>query len=561
MFCLQLMVVLFAIPGIILGHRTGHRENGYEVQDPKALLNQAITALGGSDNIAALNDVTYVGQTILRGKTLMLAISLHGVDNAGVAAGRQNITFAFDEPHIKQRVDRFAMLGPAFTFGRANLQPMDYSMVVKGGDKGFAAVVRGSYNLYNPGGEPTGYTDGLLAEYMISEAHKWDPLLISSILSNSNFTFRQEEVGAGVQLKGVHDENLGITVLFDPQTNLPNIIRSYEQHPFFGPSTHDLAVSNYIVVNGVQLPRRFKTIYNNKHLIGDYRADEVLANSQISSGLFSVPGNGTIPKTSIPIRDPEYSFAEIGETSALFLWGGAYTGSLDVLEATQPLADVPGLWVLSRDDPLGMRQAIIELDDGSVIVLDAPPHQSKIVMDWAKQTLGKPVTHVWPTHHHHDHAFGVVDFVASGAKLIVPEQAVHYYAGLKISNDDIITYKHGKPFILSDSRTRLALVDMKATVHAQDHGYAYIGRACPTSNSSTAVFDADHGNLNFLETFDHAAVQELLDALASDGVAANARFLASHGPAGTLEDVIGIASYRYPDHSPKDFRFRSTRCF
>lgn len=50
----------------------------------------------------------------------------------------------------------------SFTFGRANLQPMDYSMVVQGGEKGFAAVVRGSYNLYNPGGEPTGYTDGTL---------------------------------------------------------------------------------------------------------------------------------------------------------------------------------------------------------------------------------------------------------------------------------------------------------------------------------------------------------------------------------------------------------------
>lgn len=119
---------------------------------------------------------------------------------------------------------------------------------------------------------------------------------------------------------------------------------------------------------------------------------------------------------------------------------------------------------------------------------------------------------------------------------------------------------------------------MKATVHAQDHGYAYIGPPCPTSNSSTAVFDADHGNLNFLETFDHGAVQELLDALASDGVAANARyakslqeclttvpnvvlrFLASHGPAGVLKDLTNITAYRYPNHSPKDFHFSSSKC-
>lgn len=64
---------------------------------------------------------------------------------------------------------------------------------------------------------------------------------------------------------------------------------------------------------------------------------------------------------------------------------------------------------------------------------------------------------------------------------------------------------------------------MQGTIHAHDHGYAYIRPTCPTANSSTAVFDADHGNLNFIDTFDHNAVEELLGALASDGVAASAR--------------------------------------
>ncbi|CAN9426199.1 unnamed protein product [Alternaria alternata] len=366
------------------------------------------------------------------------------------------------------------MLGPTFTFGRADLQPMDYSMVVQGGHDGFAAVVRGSYNIYDPSGGPTGYTDGI---------------------SPASFQC----------------------------TGLPYIIRSYENHHFFGPSTHDLKVSDYVTVDGVQLPTRFKTIYNNKHLLGDYRADEVMVNSQLASNFFSAPGNGTIPEASIPTHDPEYSFAEIGELAAIHLWGGAYPGSLDVLEATQPLADVPGLWELNIAGGMGMRQAVVELADGSVIVLDAPPHQSKVIIEWANQRLGKPVTHVWPTHHHHDHAFGVADFVANGAKLIVPEQAVNYYSGLNLTRDQVLTYEFGKPLVLSDGQTQLALVDMQATIHAHDHGYAYIRPACPTSNSSTAVFDADHGNLNFIEEFDYNAIEELLAALAMDGVAANAK--------------------------------------
>lgn len=37
---------------------------------------------------------------------------------------------------------------------------MDFSLVVTGGETGFAAVVRGSYDLYNPTGDPQGYLDG-----------------------------------------------------------------------------------------------------------------------------------------------------------------------------------------------------------------------------------------------------------------------------------------------------------------------------------------------------------------------------------------------------------------
>ncbi|KAJ0344348.1 hypothetical protein COL154_010862 [Colletotrichum chrysophilum] len=313
---------------------------------------------------------------------------------------------------------------------------MDFSLIVNGGETGFAAVVRGSYDLYNPTGDPQGYLDGLLASYLISEAYKWQPLLLSTILSNNKFTYRSGASEAGVELHG---------------------------------------------------------------------------------------GNATIPQASVPVRDAQYDFSEIGETSANFLWPGAYTGTPEIIEsaASRPFNDLPGLWVISPEGALAMRQAVVELEDGSVIVLDAPPHQSKLVIEWAQARLGKNITHVWPTHHHHDHAFGVVDYVASGAKLIVPDHAASYYT--TVPQDQIVTYSRSGSLVLKDSRIQLALVDMDATVHAEDHGYALVLPACPTSDSNTAVFDADHGNLAFLETFDHAAVHELLASLASDGVATNAQ--------------------------------------
>lgn len=82
--------------------------------------------------------------------------------------------------------------------------------------------------------------------------------------------------------------------------------------------------------------------------------------------------------------------------------------------------------------------------------------------------------------------------------------------------------RRGGSYVLKDSKMQLALVDMEATIHAEDHGYALIISSCPTEKSSSAVFDADHGNLAFIETFDHAAVQELLNCLTRDKVPGNA---------------------------------------
>ncbi|EXF77874.1 hypothetical protein CFIO01_04128 [Colletotrichum fioriniae PJ7] len=521
MFVRRINVFLLAAAHLTLGH-LHIRQNG-TTQDPSVLLTLGIEALGGREAISAIQSLTYVGGTILRGRTLMMGISVAGVDNAAVTAGRQNVSFAFDEEHVKQRIDKVAALGPGWTFGRANLAPMDFSIIAEGGGNGYAAVTRGSYNLYNPSGEPQGYLDGLLASYLISEAYKWHPLLLSTILSNNNFTSRQGATGAGITLPGVHDDTLDLTVLFDPATNLPYIIRSYEDHPFFGESTHDLLVHDYNEVKGFQVPQRFKTIYNGKHLIGDYRADQTIINGDLPSDFFAVPGNGTVPTSSVPNRDTQYSFSEIGETSANFLWPGAYTGTKESIAASfaQPLQDLPGFWTISPGGDLGMRQGLIELEDGSVIVLDAPPHQSKLVIEWVQGNLGKNITHVWPTHHHHDHAFGVVDYVAQGAKLIVPEHAAGYYT--TVPREQVVSYPRGGSYVLKDSKMQLALVDMEATIHAEDHGYALIISSCPTEKSSSAVFDADHGNLAFIETFDHAAVQELLNCLTRDKVPGNAQ--------------------------------------
>jgi glyoxylase-like metal-dependent hydrolase (beta-lactamase superfamily II) len=65
-------------------------------------------------------------------------------------------------------------------------------------------------------------------------------------------------------------------------------------------------------------------------------------------------------------------------------------------------------------------QLEVELEDG-VLVTDAPAHRSKAILEWVAETIGKPVKYIAPSHHHHDHAYGVGYFLAAGATLVVPE--------------------------------------------------------------------------------------------------------------------------------------------
>ena len=52
-------------------------------------------------------------------------------------------------------------------FARQELDPMDYSVVIQGGDDAFAAVVMGSYSLFDPTAAPEGYLDGTTASKIL----------------------------------------------------------------------------------------------------------------------------------------------------------------------------------------------------------------------------------------------------------------------------------------------------------------------------------------------------------------------------------------------------------
>ncbi|KAL2686906.1 hypothetical protein Neosp_004449 [[Neocosmospora] mangrovei] len=310
---------------------------------------------------------------------------------------------------------------------------------------------------------------------------------------------------------------LNISVLLDDHTNLPYLIRSYEHHGLFGPSTKDLFVSDYVTVNGVKFPRRFQTIYNRKHVLTEYAAETVSVTAT-TPNRFMGPLGRPLP-AQLPRRDTSYGFAEIGESHAYYRWTGGYTGSFGNINATQPWKDLPGVWLLTVTDAPNYRQLVLELAD-NVVVLDAPPQQSRLVLRWVREKLNKTVTHVWPTHHHHDHAYGIADYVAAGASVITLHSAMDYYSG--IPKGDFMTYSTKNPFIMDDGTIEATFLHMGDSLHAADHSYAYISPKCATTGSTTLIFDADNVNTANIKDSEQGSLLAALNKFAADKVAQSA---------------------------------------
>lgn len=78
--------------------------------------------------------------------------------------GTQNISFAFPnskDSSLRQRIDRRFKPSDYWIWGKGPLDPIDYSLVVRSGEDGFACYTRGNNLIYMPSDYTAGYTDGM----------------------------------------------------------------------------------------------------------------------------------------------------------------------------------------------------------------------------------------------------------------------------------------------------------------------------------------------------------------------------------------------------------------
>ena len=82
-------------------------------------------------------------------------------DTAVSTAGQQRISYDFKNlMNVVQRIDRTNALGDYWTFYRSHLDPIDTTIIVRGGPDGYACYTKGNTHLFSPPNVSAGYVDG-----------------------------------------------------------------------------------------------------------------------------------------------------------------------------------------------------------------------------------------------------------------------------------------------------------------------------------------------------------------------------------------------------------------
>ncbi|RSL46596.1 hypothetical protein CEP53_010263 [Fusarium sp. AF-6] len=528
------------------------------------ILDRALNAMGGEDVIARLDGVTYHSPNIYRSRSLMQSYNMDRADTAMAISGAQNVSFSFDSNELTQRIDRILKPSEYWSWGSPRLDEFNHSLVVRGGKNGFACYVRGKNQIWLPADLTSGYTDPALAEYLVLHGNMLSPKLLLQLKEHRGIKATKVDVN-GVKMPAVYDPILDITVIFDTRTHLPHIVRTIEDHMIYGPSTSDLYLSDYKSVKGIKFPHLVQTVYNSTAekldaTLEDFIIEEITVNPKFSRNFFQgLPdGKGFFPKAA-PKKVEGITHARIGEFSLNGLWAGITKSTVDTIKSEKHVPGMPNVhWILLDPDQLGVKQFIIEFED-HVIVGDAPPQHTKEVIKWIKKNVNKPITHLWPTHHHRDHSGGAADYVKLGAKLIVADVSAKYWSS--IPGAELITFNDTHPYIHSDSKTQAWFIWEEQATHSIDWTYAFVTEKCPSKRSSVAVLEADiwHPGMPDGQN-DRELMREWLNQVDKDGLPESAYVLPTHGQVRQISELIEHTGYVYAPKKISDWRDGGAMC-
>ena len=269
---------------------------------------------------------------------------------------------------------------------------------------------------------------GLRLAGFLREQHRASPLLVLDMKSDPKaLTALPDQAVGGKKLKAVRYEpgRYAFTVLFDPQTGLPERVRSLDTDPHLGDVNYDLVLSDWRAVSGVQVAHKLEWLLGTITQ-GKAEISKVAVNASIPAERFEIPADARARRVMPAMGNVPYQWVE-----RRTLWGGFR----DTDELAFNPEQVPSLTLMDIAPGISITQGgthnnmVVEMDK-YLVVFDAPIHesQSRWTIDAAKAKYKKPVKYLILSHHHWDHTSGARTFVAEGATVIVGKGNKEYFS-------------------------------------------------------------------------------------------------------------------------------------
>jgi len=209
----------------------------------------------------------------------------------------------------------------------------------------------------------------------------------------------------------------GLIVAFDPQSGLPERVRSLDYDNIWGDVTFDYVYSNWRDVDGMKIPMSRKYELNGR-MVQETELTSVRFNQPIDQARLQIPA-GVLASAAKPATgNVPYQWVIRRQ------YIGVYMDSDNVSYDTKGSSGLrlqelaPGVFHVTGGTHNSL---LVEMSD-HLIVVDAPITDAQstwVVNETKKRFPDKPIRWVVLTHHHMDHAGGVRGLLGDGATLVV----------------------------------------------------------------------------------------------------------------------------------------------